>query len=146
MRVHDLIDAIIFPIVLTDSLVLLHQAVVAAIDLRHYSPTTITFGSPRSILLQDDTPCTDFPAEKHYRFINTLDGEYDAVSFGTTSMSSSLGQTLFLDDVNFPIGYPGLNADQTREPHESALHDSDLYRERIRGIMEQGAFVLRGAF
>jgi hypothetical protein len=114
------------------------QAVAAAIDLRQYRPTTITFGSPRPISLQDNAPCNDFLAEKHYRFINANEKAYDNVPFGTTSGSSMRGHTFLLDGFDFPIGYPGLNNDLTRNPQDAVLHPLLNYGTRILNIMEGG--------
>jgi hypothetical protein len=116
------------------------QAVTAAIDLRKYQPTTITFGSPRAIKLKADSNarCDDFLAGKHYRFINANDAAYDNVPFGTSSGSSMLGHTFLLDGIDFPIGYPGFNNDLTRDPQASTLHPLIVYGDRIRNIWERG--------
>ncbi|CAB9514691.1 expressed unknown protein [Seminavis robusta] len=120
-------------------------AIAAAIDLRHYRPTTITFGSPRPFMVTDDAPCTDLNAEQHYRFINTDANNYDSVPYGTLSGSSNFGQVFLLDDTNWPIGYPGFNADQTRDPQSSALHDRGQYEDKILAIMDRGCFPVPAA-
>ena len=115
-------------------------AVVAAIDLHFYNPTTITFGSPRPIMIQSDALCTNFNAAKHFRFITTADAVYDNVPFGSTSGSSSLGWPLFIDGMDFPIYSPGFNNDDDREPTSSTLHDMDLYMDYINNMFKRNCF------
>jgi hypothetical protein len=129
--------------------------VVASIDLRQYDPLVVTFGTPRALDITVENPCTDFNAEKHYRFVNTVkkqdtrrrffgnkDNEpvYDSVAMSDTTGSQTLGLTLLLDDVNWPIAYPEFNDDTTRDPQKRSAHSQDLYRDRINAIYERGCF------
>jgi len=120
-------------------------AIVAAVDLRHYNPSTITFGSPRPFMFKDGFHCTDFNSDKHLRFINTKQAQYDSVPFGTLSMSMMLGRTILLDDNNWPLGYPGLNNDLQRAPENLDLHDPDLYQERMESMLFRNCFPIPAA-
>lgn len=111
---------------------------IMSIDLRHYNPTTITFGSPRPFMIDQKNPCDDFLADRHYRLVNTEDGGYDSVAYGTTSGSESLGELLLLDDVNWPIAGPG--NDNQREPRLSDAHRQSLYLDRINNMVSRDCF------
>ena len=137
-------------------------AIAAAVDLRRYNPTTITFGAPPAFKeISDEAPCTDFNGEDHYWFINTKDSHwfldqpiYDQVTVGGTYVAFSrgpplaarfleyrmMGMPLLLDDVNWPISYPDLNSDFVRYPASPQIHASQVYIDRIRALYDQGCY------
>ena len=115
-------------------------AVVAAIDLNKYNPTTITFGAPRAIIATSDNPCNSFNAARHFRYITTADGFFDSVPFGTTSSADSLGWPLMLDGMDFPIYSPGFNNDDNQDPQNSKLHLMDVYMDYVTKMFERNCF------
>lgn len=115
-------------------------AIVAAIDLDKYNPTTITFGAPRAIIVNTDNPCTTFNAARHFRYIATADGYFDNVPFETTSDADSLGWPLMLDGMDFPIYSPGFNNDDNQDPQNAKLHGMGVYMDYVTKMFERNCF------
>lgn len=125
-------------------------AMAAAMDLRQYSPMTISFGAPPTILYRWDD-CTDFDAANHYQFVNMVDGYYDQVALQwNPQRPGHLGKFLLLgDDIDdmentvgtITIAYPADNIlEDYRRPRSYDAHDPDLYVERIERIYRRGCF------
>ncbi|CAB9497344.1 expressed unknown protein [Seminavis robusta] len=131
-------------------------AIVAAIDLVEYSPITVTFGATAAIVnpqhtlsfLRDDTyQCTDFVPERHYQFVNMVDGKYDCVALGVNPFSATHSGRLLLLDENTDhfVGSPGVFQvadDSRREPSSNRAHRPDLYKERMEKLLRGGCSVL----
>ena len=115
-------------------------ATVASIDLAHYNPEVITFAAPK--VIKESSKCTAITEENHYRFINTGDdGTYDTVVMQLNIFSERhVGWPIYLDDVNFPIQSTGLSESKSRTPVAIALHEWDLYQERIEGLLDRNCF------
>lgn len=115
-------------------------AVVASIDLRAYNPTVITFGAPRAIH-DDGDPCTAANSSNHYRFINTLNNQFDRVpSMGSVFNAKHIGHTFLLDDGNFHVVGTGLNDDQSRTPWTDLPHFVNIYKRRIQAMVNRGCY------
>lgn len=118
-------------------------AVVAAVDLSRYSPITVSFGATKAIMdpnswLGRGNPCTQFVADRHYQFVNVLDGEYDSVAIDGPSRfwATHAGRLLLLEDEG-RVCNPELlqfGADFARFPTGIRAHHPDLYKERLEGF------------
>lgn len=115
-------------------------AIIAAIDLDKYNPTTITFGAPRAIVVTSDDPCTTFHATRHFRYISTADGYYDSVPFGRASEADAYGFPLYLDGMDFPVYSPGFNNDDDQDPQKLKLHDIDIYTDYVTKMFKRNCF------
>jgi len=117
-------------------------AVVAAIDLNKYTPSVVTFGSPRPIVLLGNKPCNDFDSAKHFRFVATKGGVWDYVPMTMPLLTDSahLGIPLFLDGMDYPLFSPGINNDEDWEPQAKGLHKLAVYEEYITHLFEQNCF------
>lgn len=114
-------------------------AYIAAIDLRKYNPTTITFGATQGIIYpgKGNNPCTDFDAENHYRFVTTRLRFYDQIAVQPSPYGARhAGQLLHLDPDEKYLGYPGLNAPETRLPFFFLPHLPNMYIYRIQQLMD----------
>ena len=117
-------------------------AVIGAVDLAHYNPEVITFGSPRAIV--DTEPCTVLEPTRHYRFLNTAANKYDYAAFQINVFNEKhVGWTIFLDSLdNFPLSSPSFANNKERTPCSLALHEREIYLERIDDIISRRCFPL----
>ena len=116
-------------------------AIVAAIDLRQYNPTTITFGGTQAIL-PSEGECADFNANNHYQLVVTLEGTYDGISVQPNPFfAKNYGHFMLLDEDPSMIGYPGFNVrDFVRLPLCYIQHLIGFYIIRLKNIRDRGNF------
>ncbi|CAB9515266.1 expressed unknown protein [Seminavis robusta] len=118
-------------------------AMAAAIDVTQlYDPTVITFAAPKALV--KSMPCSILNTEKHFRFVNTdVQGRYDLVVNQVNIFNEKhTGWTLLLDDINFPLGSPGLDDSRDRCPGTNDLHEYTIYRDRVQAIIDRDCFPL----
>ncbi|CAB9499080.1 expressed unknown protein [Seminavis robusta] len=131
------------PLVLTGASIGGAVAVAAAVDLTSlYDPTVITFSAPKVVVRT--APCEHLNSSKFFRFVNTdSQGNYDLIVNQLNLFNERhLGWTFLLDDVNFPLGSPGINDSRDRCPGSFALHEYNIYRGRVEGIINRDCFPL----
>jgi hypothetical protein len=96
-------------------------ATVASIDLRRHNPMVITFGATRSVI--ENANCGDINPERHYRFVNTAESNYDRWAMDFRRNGVHVGHTILLDvNANQPAAYVGLNDNTNREPQVRSIH------------------------
>jgi hypothetical protein len=121
-----------------------NAATVASVDLVHYQPDVITFGTPVSII--GSSSCTTGEQLNHYRFVSTRFDAYDNIPNVPRGYGEKhLGNVFLLDDVNFPLcmpSEPNLRRSEFDFSEESSLHSSGIYRERISAIADGNCFPL----
>lgn len=120
-------------------------AVVASIDLIHYNPEVIQFAPASAVT--NGSPCTAVNASRYYRFVNTRtpDG-FDIVPNQINIYGvKHIGRLLLLDTTNFPLCYPREDDQRLRWPPSVALHQYDIFLERIDRIINRGCFPVPAA-
>jgi len=116
-------------------------AVISAIDLRQFNPTTITFGATQA-LVPYNGECKQFNANTHFRIVSVTGRFYDGITVQINPFfAKHYGHFLILEDDDTMFGYPGFNVDtMNRFPMNHFAHLPYFYSHRIQRMLERGCF------
>ena len=109
-------------------------AIVASIDLVEYKPTTMAFGTLKTVTNLGEG-CTDIDSQRIYNFINASGGVYDDAPYGFGDIGHHVGHTILLDEGN-ALAYTGMNDNTARGPTARKIHAVELYRTRMQELVD----------
>jgi hypothetical protein len=94
-------------------------------------------------VVRREARCSDIDSGKHFRFVNTQNGNYDGVAMSRTlNPAVQVGHLLLLDEHNFPVAYGGLDDDSERIPHSGEPNSIDTYTTRLSTMAKSDCFPL----